>query len=40
MKPQPIDRLLTILLGFNLLLGLWWLVTNFAVHSQTALDVF
>jgi hypothetical protein len=40
MKPQPIDRLLTILLGFDLLLALWWLVTTFSVHSHTAVNVF
>jgi hypothetical protein len=33
MKPKPIDRLLIILLGFDLLLALWWLVTNFPVNT-------
>ena len=40
MKPHPIDRLLTILIGFDLLLALWWLVTTFPVNSQTAVNVF
>ena len=40
MKPQPIDRLLTILLGFNLLLALWWIVATFPVSSQIAVNVF
>ena len=40
MKPQPIDRLLTILLGFNMLLVLWWLVSTFSVQSQSAINVF
>ena len=40
MKLRPIDRLLTILLGFDLLLVLWWLVSTFSVHSQTAVNVF
>jgi hypothetical protein len=33
MKPRLIDRILTILLGFDLLLGLWWLVANFSMKS-------
>ena len=40
MKPQPIDRLVTILLGFDLLLVLWWLITTYSVYSQTAANVF
>ena len=33
MKPRFIDRLLTILMGFDLLLALWWLVATFPVDS-------
>jgi hypothetical protein len=40
MKPQPIDRLLTILLGLDLLLGVWWLLTNFSGFSQIAVNVY
>jgi hypothetical protein len=39
MKPRPIDRLITILLSFNLLLALWWLLTTFSVGSQVAVNV-
>jgi hypothetical protein len=40
MKPKPIDRLLTILLGVNLLYALWWIVTTFPAQAQTAANVF
>jgi hypothetical protein len=40
MKPQPIDRLLTIFLGFDLLLAFWWLALAFPVHTQVAVNVF
>jgi len=40
MKAKPLDRLLTILLGIDLMLALWWLMTNFPVQSQHAVNVF
>jgi hypothetical protein len=40
MKPRPIDRLLTILLGVNLLYGFWWLITTFPLQAQTAVNLF
>ncbi len=40
MKPRPIDRLLTILLGFNLLLMLWWIINAFPVPCQIPVNVF
>jgi hypothetical protein len=35
MKARPIDRLVTILLGLNLLLALWWVFSTFADHNST-----
>jgi|YelNatPaOPRAMG01_1025707.scaffolds.fasta_scaffold01355_17 hypothetical protein len=40
MKPQPLDRLLTILISCDLILVLWWLAATFSAHSQTVTDVF
>ncbi len=40
MKPHPIDRLVTILMGLNLLLALWWIFSTFAVHTQTVANHF
>ncbi len=40
MKAQPIDRLLTILLGFNLVFALWWIATTFTIPTQAVVNVF